>query len=196
VRDTLLFVTQSIVKTPMSYGEYLAFDESSAEKHEFWNGEIFAMSGGSLAHARIAANLIYRVSAQLEGTPCSVYTSDARIRAEASKNAAYPDVSVICGTPETHEGDPHTAKNPKVLIEVLSDSTEAFDRGAKFADYRQIASLRSYLLVSQRDQRIEIYERNSPAEAWVFRVVEDGSFVIESVGALLRVSDVYRGVER
>jgi Uma2 family endonuclease len=178
----------------MTYEAYLAFDDASTEKHEFWEGQVFAMAGGTLAHARIAANLIRHLGNQLDGTPCAVFTADARIRAEGTKNAAYPDVSIICGPPERQEQDPNTATNPKVLIEVLSNSTEAFDRGKKFAYYRKMQSLRTYVLVSQQERRVEVYERTDTGALWTFRAFETGDALFASVSARIAIDDIYKGV--
>ncbi len=179
----------------MSYETYLAFDDASEQKYELWNGEVFAMSGGTLAHARIAANLIRHLGNQLDGTLCTVFTSDARIRAEGSQSAAYPDISVICGRPESSKSDPDTATNPKALIEVLSDSNEAFDRGDKFAYYRQIRALRCYAMVSQRERRVEVFERSDEGSTWTFRAFHEGDVLFSAIESKIALVDIYNGTE-
>ncbi len=134
-------MSQVACKPPIGYAEYLVFEESSETKHEFWNGEIFAMSGGSFAHALIAGNIARHSGIQLAKKPCRVYPSDTRIRPEHTDNAAYPDVSVFCGAPLAHPNDKNAATNPKVIVEVLSDSTERFDRGDS-----SVTTAKSYLL--------------------------------------------------
>ena len=143
----------------MTYAEYLAAESISETRHEFLNGEVWAMAGGTREHSALAAALISALTVALRGKPCRVYTSDLRVRVQATGLATYPDVTVVCGAEETDAEDPEAIVNPVVLVEVLSDSTEAYDRGAKSAHYRRIPSLQSYLLVSQREPHIELYQR-------------------------------------
>lgn len=187
-------MSQTAREPRVTYAEYLALEMASAEKHELWDGEVFAMSGGTFAHSLIAANLIRHLGNRLEGGPCRVFTSDTRIRPQGSGNAAYPDVAVICGEPTSHDEDDLAATNPTVVIEVLSESTERFDRGDKFAYYRQIDSLRSYVLVSQQRKRVEVYDRDSENGSWVLRVADDGEFHIGGIDVRLEVEDVYKGL--
>jgi Uma2 family endonuclease len=175
-----------------TFAEYLALDERSEARYEFVNGEVFAMSGGTLEHSRIAANLIASLGAQLLGRPCVVYTSDARVRVQATGLATYPDVSVVCGSIERDPESRNTITNPVVLIEVLSDSTEGYDREEKFSHYRRIGSLREYLLVSQRERRVEHFSRNAD-DSWTLRDVTSPEVVrIPSIGCVLALDVVYR----
>lgn len=181
------------VRTPLiSFAEYIALEAASELKHEYVNGEIFAMAGGTLEHSRIAANVILELGSQLRGRPCVVLTSDARVRVRATGLATHPDASIVCGAIERDPEDANTLTNPVVLVEVLSDSTEAYDRGEKLAHYQRISALREYLLVSQNRQRIDHYVRNDDG-SWTFRLVEaPGSLRLPSIDCELSLEAVYR----
>jgi Uma2 family endonuclease len=127
--------------------EYLAFERSAQTKHEYSNGGIIAFAGASRAHNLIVSKASRRLGNQLEGKPCEVYIGDMRVRTTAV-DYAYPDVVIVCGEPRFEDGNLDTLLNPTVLIEVLSQSTEARDRGDKLHDYRSIESLQDYLLMS------------------------------------------------
>lgn len=157
----------------VSFREYVARELTSEVKHEFLDGQIWAMAGGILEHAQLAANVIGELRSRLGGQPCKVFSADARIRVAATGLATYPDVVVICGTIERDPDDANTATNPTVIVEVLSDSTEAYDRGDKFAHYRQLPSLRAYVLVSQHERRIEVFRRNAD-ESWTLEDARPG----------------------
>lgn len=175
----------------MSYAEYLAAEAASPVKHEFLRGDVFAMAGGTPEHGRLAANMIYELRRALEGRPCVVLTSDVRVRIRATDRSTYPDVSVVCGRIEPAADDPDAIGNPVVIVEVLSDSTEADDRGEKFAHYRRLPSLVEYVLVSQRAPRIEVYRREG--NRWALTEAAAGeSLTLESIGASIAVDAVYR----
>ena len=175
----------------MSYVEYLELERTSEMKHEYLRGEVFAMAGGTPEHARLAANIIGELTAALRGRPCSVFTSDARVRIEATDRATYPDVTVVCGRLEHSVDDPDSITNPVVIVEILSDATEAEDRGEKFAHYRRLASLREYVLVSQRARRLEVYRRRD--ERWLLDEAGTAeSLRLESIDVVLSVDEVYR----
>jgi Uma2 family endonuclease len=175
-----------------TFAEYIAIDEASDTRHEYVNGEILAMSGGTLEHSQLAANVIGELSAQLRGRPCAVYTSDARVRVLATGLATYPDVTVVCGSVERDPESKSTIVNPALIVEVLSDSTESYDREEKFAHYRRIPSLREYLLVSQHERRITHLSRNDDG-SWTLRDVAGGAVVkLPSVGCELSLDEVYR----
>jgi Uma2 family endonuclease len=142
----------------VSFAEYLASERTSEVKHEWLAGTVFAMAGGTIEHGALAAAVIRDLGLALLGRPCRVLTSDVRVRVLATGLCTYADV-VVCGTLETDPEDQHTVTNPILVVEVLSDSTEAYDRGKKFAQYRRIPSLREYVLVSQYEPRIEVYRR-------------------------------------
>ena len=175
----------------MTYAQYLELERTSEVKHEYLRGEIFAMAGGSPEHARLAANVIGDLRAALRGRPCAVFTSDARVRIEVTDRATYPDVTVVCGRLEHAPDDPDSITNPVVIVEVLSDATEADDRGEKFAHYRRLASLREYLLVSQRARRLEVYRRRD--DRWVLDEAGAGETLhLDSIDVALAVDEIYR----
>jgi Uma2 family endonuclease len=176
----------------MSYARYVAAEETSAGKHEFLAGEVYAMAGGTPEHAALCAAVARELGNALLGKPCRVFSADARVRVQATGLATYPDVTVVCGKLETDAEDPHAIVNPVVLVEVLSDSTEGHDRGEKAAHYRHIPTLREYVFVSQGQRRIEVYRRNE-AGRWELFEFEAGTAVeLSSVGGSIRVDEVYR----
>lgn len=176
-----------------TYAEYLALEARSVDvKHEFIAGEVSAMSGGTPDHGALAMAFGGLLRQALLGKPCRVYSSDVRVRVLATGMAACPDVSVVCGRLETDPEDADAITNPVLLVEVLSDSTEARDRGVKAAHYRHIESLREYVLVSQRERRVEVYRRNE-AGPWELFESEAGARVeLASVGCTIAVDEVYR----
>jgi Uma2 family endonuclease len=175
-----------------TYAEYLEQERASPTKHEFLNGEIFAMAGGTPEHARLCASVGAELRAQLRGRPCAVYSSDLRVRVQATGLSTYADVSVVCGRLERDLEDKDAALNPIVLVEVLSDSSEAYDRGQKFAHYRRIPSLREYVLVTRYEQRIEVFHRNED-DSWTLREARAGGGAhLEAIGGALSVDEVYR----
>lgn len=175
----------------MTYAEYLAAEEASDVKHEYLRGEVFAMAGGTLEHSRLAVNMAGELRNVLAGRRCVVFNSDARLRIAATDRATYPDVMVVCGHVERAADDPEAIANPVVIVEVLSDSTEADDRGEKFAHYRRLASLREYILVSQRGPRIEVFHREG--DHWTFNEFGPGdSARLLAIEAALSVEAVYR----
>ncbi|WP_258182782.1 Uma2 family endonuclease [Enhygromyxa salina] len=177
----------------MSYADYLAAEEASETKHEFLRGQVYAMAGGTPEHAGLAGAVIAELSAALRGRPCRVFSADLRVRIEATDLSTYPDVTVICETLERSELDANAATNPTVIVEVLSDSTEAYDRGEKFAHYRRLPSLREYVLVSQREPRIESYFKNA-AGVWVLSEAGAGeTLALASLDGVSLATDlVYR----
>jgi Uma2 family endonuclease len=176
--------------------EYLELDRAAERKSEFLAGEMFAMAGASEAHNLIVANLVSEIRNQLRGKPCRVYPSDMRVRVEDEMHYAYPDVTALCGRPEFEDDRRDILLNPQVIIEVLSPSTEGYDRGRKFLQYRKLASLTEYLLVSQEARRIEKYERQ-PDGRWLLSEAEGKASRVEiqSIGCSLLLSDVYEKVE-
>jgi len=149
--------------------EYLARERAAQCKSEFFEGEVFAMSGGSLAHSLIATNLAAEFRRALRERSCTPFNSDLRLKVEATGLLTYPDLSVICGPARFVDDEHDTVTNPTALAEVLSDSTESYDRGAKFRNYVQIPTLREYLLVSQREPRVELFARQEEGGPWVWR---------------------------
>lgn len=174
----------------LSYREYLDLEKTSEVKHEYLRGEAWAMAGGTPSHAKIAANVSHLLAKSLEGKPCGVFSSDLRVRVIATDRSTYPDVTVICGKRQLAADDPHAVTNPIVIVEVLSDSTEASDRGEKFAHLQHLPSLQEYVLVSTRTQRVEVFRRG-PGTNWTLMSHIDGSAELTSIGARLDLADVY-----
>ena len=182
----------SQTKPYLSPEEYIEREKTAVRKHEYYQGEIFAMSGGTLNHALVGANVI-RALGNVLADGCLVFSSDLRVHVEAFGLYTYPDVSVVCGDVETTD-DGLSLLNPILLVEVLSPSTEPYDRGQKFAFYRGIPALREYVLVAQERRSIEVFRRNEE-NRWTLYEPEDGAIALASVGATLRVDAVYAGVE-
>lgn len=185
------FMGQAAVQSQLSPAEYLAFERNSEMRHEYADGEIFAMSGGTHEHSLIAANIIGELRLALEARPCRVLTSDMRIKVHATGRYVYPDVSVVCGSPVFEDATRDTLLNPVVIIEVLSDSSEAYDRGDKFAHYRSIESFKEYVLASQKEARMEHFRR-LPDGSWLLRIYERGEVVkLDAIGVELSVDRAY-----
>jgi Uma2 family endonuclease len=180
----------------LSEGEYLTIERTAPFRSEFFGGEMFAMAGRTPMHSLITANLIGELRTKLKGRPCRPFTSDLRLKVEATGLLTYPDVSVICGPLQFAPGTDDTVVNPTLLIEVLSDSTEAYDRGEKFQHYRQMPSLKEYVLVSQRLPRMEQFLRR-PNEEWAMRTTEgrETSLALPSLEITLELNEVFAGVE-
>ncbi len=192
--DTGCAMTEPARKLSLSYAEYLAQEEASEEKHEYLDGQIYAMAGGTPEHGLICANLIAELRTALRSRPCRVYTSDVRVRVQATGLTTYPDVSVVCGPTECSPDDQNAVINPIVLVEVLSTGTASYDREEKFAHYRRIPSLQEYLLVSQRELHIQHYRRNDDG-TWMLRDVRPPEAVeLSSIGCRLELAEVYLGV--
>jgi Uma2 family endonuclease len=175
--------------------EYLEMELAAEEKHEFFEGEIYAMGGASFAHAQLASNVVLHLGSRLRGGPCRVLFSDLRVKVSASGLYTYPDAVVVCGDPQLEKpGD--TLTNPTLLVEVLSQSTETKDRGWKFQQYQKIPSLQEYLLVSQITPRLELFTRQSDGR-WLYTAAEglEATVPLTSLGCNLQLSAVYEKVE-
>ncbi|MBI4955024.1 MAG: Uma2 family endonuclease [Myxococcales bacterium] len=182
---------QPALRTGVSPEEYLAFERASADKHELSHGEIFAMSGGTRAHAMLAAGLLRELGVALLERPCEIYTSDMRVKIASSGSYLYPDVSVACGEPRVEDEHGDTLVNPSLIVEVLSESSEAYDRGEKFAQYRSVPSVSDYVLVSQTVARIEHYRRQ-PDGTWLLTILGPGSeLVLAPLDVKVAVDRVY-----
>ena len=186
----------TVPKRLLTAQEYLAWERTVEGRHEFYRGEVFAMSGGTVPHSRIGTNLLAHLSVQLRGGPCEVYNADLRILVAASGLYTYPDASVICGEPEFDDHYRDTVLNPTLLAEVLSDSTEAYDRGKKFEHYRKIPALREVLLIAQDRPSVDRFWRG-PDGTWSLTSVSGLDQVIElpAIGVTLTLSELYRKVE-
>ena len=174
--------------------DYFTVEERSEVKHEFYNGEIFAMAGASLPHNEITANLLTELRVGLRNLDCGVYGSDLRIQTPSGLYT-YPDLSVICNGVELAPGRSDTVTNPVVLIEVLSEATEDYDRGEKFELYKSIPTLRHYILVSQSEIHIDHFHRIDPVE-WQCRSMKapNDTLEIDLPHTALAITAVYRRV--
>jgi Uma2 family endonuclease len=172
--------------------EYLALERQAETKSEYWGGEVYALAGASTTHTIIGANTLAELVMQLKGWPCTAHTNDLRIKVARAGLYTYPDVAVVCGKAEFEDRNEDTLLNPTVLIEVLSPSTEAYDRGAKFEFYRTLESLSDYLLVSQSRPIIEHFTRQ-PDDRWLMSTYKglDAVASIPAIGCELRLADVY-----
>jgi Uma2 family endonuclease len=175
-------------KLNYTYAEYLGFEASSNVKHEFLDGQIYAMAGGTPEHAALAAAVITLLGPQLLGGECRPYNSDLRVRTPTGLTT-YPDVTVICGPREIDGADPLAVTNPTLIVEVLSRSTEEYDSGDKFEHYKTFPSLREYVLVSHRERSVEVRSRGE--DGWRTTVVHEGAGVAFSIGARLDVRELY-----
>ena len=174
-----------------TYDDYRRFEETTDAKHEYLHGQILAMAGGTPEHAALATAVIGLLERQLAGRPCYPFSSDLRVRVRATGLATYPDVTVICGALERDPDDPNAAVNPTVLVEVLSPSTEEYDRGEVSAHYRKIPSLREYLLVSHRERRIERWSRQR-TDDWELQSAAAGEVLhIAALGIDLEIDAIY-----
>ncbi|MBX3191105.1 MAG: Uma2 family endonuclease [Labilithrix sp.] len=181
----------------LSFDDYLRIEEDSGTKHEFVDGQVFAMSGGTPEHAGIAANITALLAAALRGQPCRVFSSDLRVRVRETGLGTYPDVTVICGKVDVDPDDPkgHTAVNPCLLVEVLSPSTEDYDRGEKLGNYKRIPSLEEIILVAHDRREVEIVRREGDG-SWSRHIARDGDSVklvsLGREGCELPVAEIYR----
>lgn len=171
---------------------YLARERAAEVKHEYWHGELFAMAGASRRHNVLVANLVRVLGNALLDRPCEVYPSDMRVASAARDVFTHPDVTVVCGQPSFADDAHDTLLDPLIIVEVLSDSTEAYDRGKKFEHYRRIASLRHYVLVAQDQPLVELYTRQGDG-TWMLSEHRMGDVVtLTAAGCELQVAEVYR----
>lgn len=186
-------VSEPAVHHRYSIAEYLALEESSNVKHEYFGGEIYGMAGGTPDHAALAMNFGAALLQHLSGRPCRVFSSDLRIRVLATGLATYPDVTVVCGPLERDPESRTTVVNPVLVAEVLSDATEDYDRGEKLEHYKRIPSLRECVLISHREPRVEIWRRGA-GDAWAREQAGAGGRLrLESLGCEVATDDIYRG---
>ena len=180
------------VKTYITPEEYLAFERKAENKNEYVNGEIFAMTGASRKHNLIALSIAGELRQQLKGKACEVYPGEMRVKAPAARSYVYPDVVVVCGEPQLEDDYLDTLLNPTLVVEVLSKSTESFNRLAKSSYYRTIESLSEYLLVSQEEYRVEQYIKQADGR-WLLSDVRLLESLIElsSIGCSLALKDIY-----
>jgi Uma2 family endonuclease len=180
-----------LTQTHYTAEEYLTLERNASYKSEFHDGQIYAMTGASRKHNLITVNIAGVLRSQLKKRPCEAYTNDMRVKAAEAHSYHYPDIVVVCGTPQFEDAQLDTLLNPTLLIEVLSPSTEAYDRGGKFAHYRKIATLREYLLVTHNLPSIERYVRQG--DVWILTEALgfEASVPLESIDCVLSLREVY-----
>ncbi|MDX6695617.1 MAG: hypothetical protein QOF02_3220 [Blastocatellia bacterium] len=179
-------------QTYLTPEEYLTIERQATDKSEYVDGVMYAMSGASFKHNVIVANVVAELVQQLKGRPCLALPSDIKVRMPDSRKFFYPDVSVVCGEPQFHDERSDVLLNPTLIVEVLSESTAAFDRGEKFQAYQQLDSLQEYLLVSQDKIFIEQYVRQA-REKWTYiaMVGLESSLTLPSIECALSLKAVY-----
>ncbi len=173
-----------------SYAEYLALEAESEQRHEFIDGVVYAMAGGIPEHSRLSVAIASELRAALAGQGCAVYGSDLKLRIEATNRTTYADAVVVYGPESVSAIDPNAITNPTVIVEVLSPSTEASDRGDKWRHYQRLASLCEYVLVSQGDPYVEVFRREG--DVWVLRTFVAGQMIeLASLGKRVSVDAIY-----
>ncbi len=186
------------VLSSSTYETYLQIEAESEIKHEYHDGFILAMAGGTPNHGLLGGNVVTALNVTLsrEGKICRVFNSDLRIKIDHTNRGYYPDASVVCNDPEFSNQDPNALTNPILIVEVLSDSTESFDRGEKFFHYRQIPSLQEYVLISQHEVRVESFFRRE-GNLWEINHAQGkaDSLPLKSLGIELNMEELYRMVE-
>lgn len=188
---------QSSAKPQLTEAEYLAIENASESRSEFFNGEIFAMVGGSPAHNQIKENLVGELLGRFKGGKCRTRSSDQRVRVTATGLITYPDVLIVCEEPQYDSVDPHSLVNPTVLIEVLSPSTEKYDRYGKFEHYKKIPTLKECILVSQDCMVLESFVRNEQGE-WLYSTFvgeTSNAFQFATIPVSLKMTEIIDGVD-
>jgi Uma2 family endonuclease len=175
--------------------DYLALERVSKEKHEYFQGKVTTMAGASLVHNRLVANILREAGGLLRGKLCEILPSDIRVSTPSRESYMYPDAVIVCGQPEMEDDKFDTLKNPTVIFEILSPSTEDHDRGRKFFFYRQIPSFKEYILIDSTKPFVEI-SRQQENGAWKFETIEDphGRLIISSVELSIPMDEIYRNV--
>jgi len=182
---------EGAAKVRMSPEEYLAFERASELRHEYAHGEVFVMSGGSREHSLTATNILGELRSAHLDRPCEVHGSDMRVKSVATGRYVYPDASVICGRAKFEDTSRDTLLNPIVIVEVLSDSTEAYDRGDKFAHYESIPSVQDYVIASQKEARIDHFHRQADG-SWNVRILRQNDVLaLDAIGCRIPVGRAY-----
>lgn len=185
----------TVAKQLLSPQEYLARERRADFRSEFYRGEMFAMAGATWEHTLVKDNLAGETRNQLKSGPCRVVTSDLRVKVDVTGLYTYPDMIVVCDEPQFEDDVLDTLLNPRTLVEVLSDSTEKYDRGIKFAHYRQLPSVQEYVLVAQDRPLVERYVRQAD-DTWVLTVYSglEQVFAFASIPVQITLAEIYRGV--
>jgi len=183
-------------KPYLSPEDYLALERRAEFKSEYFDGEIFAMAGASEPHNLITINTIRELSIQLKKRPCKAYANDMRVKVSPTGLFTYPDVIVVCGQAQFDDIQRDTLLNPTLIVEVLSDSTEAYDRGRKFEHYRKLESLMEYVLIAQHRPHVESYRRQ-PDQRWVLTESDglESSLRLDAIDCELALAEIYDKVE-
>ena len=184
-------------KKKLTEDEYLAIEADADYRSEYYNGEMFAMAGANEGHNALKDNLIGELHAPLKDGPCRTYSSDMRVKVKRTGLYTYPDIVIVCGEPEIeHRQGLDNLLNPRVVIEVLSKTTESYDRGTKFRHYKRLASVKEYVIVSSDRLCIDRFVRQDD-ETWVLTTFDkpSGKMVLESVPVRIPLADIYRGVD-
>jgi Uma2 family endonuclease len=172
----------------MSVEEYFAWELTQQERHEFWDGEVVAMSGGTKKHNRVAINWVQQLNAAIGDRDCEVYISDVKVQVQANRKYFYPDVVMTC---DQRDQDAQLVQYPCLIVEVLSPSTESVDRGTKFTYYRRFTALREYILIQPEQPIVEVFSRNQ-ADKWELAEYGiDDVIQLESIGCAIAVKDLY-----
>lgn len=180
----------------MTEEEYLAFERASDEKHEYIDGEIFAMSGASRKHSRVVLLLLSELQYALRGRKCEVYNNDVRVHIPTSRRYVYPDGSIVCGHADFMDDESDTLLNPRVVVEVLSPSTEHYDQGDKFLQYKSISSLKHYVVAAQDKPHVEVFTRQLNG-TWTCMKYEAGQKVaLPAIECEIDIDQVYANVSR
>ncbi len=193
MRDGECYHPFEMLAHDVRYGlrDYLSFEASSNVKHEYVGGQIYAMAGGTPEHAALAAAFLGQLYIQLRGGRCRPYDADLRVRVREADLLTYPDVTIVCGPVQRDVEDPLAVLNATAIVEVLSDSTERYDRGSKFEHYKKLQSLQHYVLVSHVERRIDTWTR-AAGNAWTCETARDGALaLLPSVGAKIDVRELY-----
>jgi Uma2 family endonuclease len=182
-------------KPLMSPQDYLLRERLADFRSEFYRGEMFAMAGGSWEHTLVKDNIAREAGSQMKAGPCHVLTSDLRVKITASGLYTYPDIVIVCDEPKFEDKVLDTLLNPRAIVEVLSDSTEKYDRGTKFAQYRKLPSVQEFVLVAQDRPLVESYARQAD-DTWILTVVSDlgRTFAFAAIPVQIPLVDIYRGV--
>ncbi|MDX1907851.1 MAG: Uma2 family endonuclease [Bacteroidia bacterium] len=186
---------EAAISLRLNVADYLELERSADVRHEYHRGELFAMAGGTRNHSMLGGNIVTEFNLLARRSGCTSFNGDLRIRIEAEDCFLYPEASLVCGPEHYSPLDPNALVNPVLIAEVLSDSTEAYDRGEKFRLYRTLSSLRDYVLISQKQPLVEVFSRDESG-LWQFRAYEglETTISLPSMGAEIAMRDLYRGV--
>lgn len=187
-------MSAGLTEPPLTFEAYMAWEAEQPERHEFFAGEVVAITGARATHNTIAGNVFLLLKQSLRGTPCRIFFADMKLHVASADASFYPDVFVSCDPRDRTPDAELVQRHPQLVVEVLSDSTAAFDRGQKFEAYRSLDSLAAYLLVEQHRPHADLFVRNADG-LWVLNpVVEGGTLTITSMGVELPMAAVYEGI--